>query len=119
MKKLILVFAVFMAFAVKSFAYTGDGDEFIAFYEVGFYTEWITMNSQSAGAQMGCPSPGFVEVTFYASDDASYLSERLDYPNNPKSFYWINPTLECKVSVGVYQNLGVSNSNGAYVTWGD
>jgi hypothetical protein len=115
MKKLLLIFAIFMAFAVKSFAYTGSGLYDLS--EVGSITYWITMESQSAGAQMGCDNPGYVEVTFYANGGADYLTGRVDYPGSSKSFYWIKPTLECQVTIEVWQYLHYSN--GAYLTWGD
>lgn len=123
MKKILLVFAIFLAFAVKSFAYTGSAS--YTLYEVGSLTEWITLNSQSAGADMGCFNPGYVEVTFSASNptgsQGDHLTERVDYPGDSKSFYWINPTSECKVTIVVYQILDPSEPmpNGTNVGWSD
>lgn len=112
MKKLLLVFAIFMAFAVKSFAYTDswsytlDGQ--------GYHSESIIMNCQSAGGNMGAKNPGFVEVYFYASDGVAPYHIRYDYPDSG-SFYWIHPISSCDVNIVNYQYLG--NSSGVNLLW--
>lgn len=113
MKKLILVFAIFIAFAVTSFAYTGYGSYYL--YEVGSRSESISMYCQSAGGDMGAMNPGFVEVYFYASDGVFH--ERFDYPNYG-SFYWIHPISGCQLNIVNYQYLGGTPS-GVRLSWSD
>ncbi len=115
MKKVIFVFAIFMVFTVKSFAYST-----FAYYDLaeqGYISDSQSLNCQSAGGSAGALNPGFVEVYFYASDGAAPYHIRYDYPDTG-SFYWIHPISGYEVNVVNYQYLGVSSS-GVYLTWGD
>ena len=127
MKKLILVFAIFLAFAVKSFAYTGSTS--YTLYQVGYFSETFTMDCQSAGGNMGGFNPGFVQVYFYANDAAplyhswsydgnSYTHSGSGYGSGD-SFYWIHSIHECRVDIAVYQTLNSGLPNGVNLSWFD
>nr|WP_320021933.1 hypothetical protein [uncultured Draconibacterium sp.] len=115
MKKVIFVFAIFMAFVATSFAYSGSCTYVLD--DVGYRSESIIMDCQSAGGSAGALNPGFVEVYFYASDGAFPYHIRYDYPDYGQ-FYWIHPIASCEVNIVNYQYLGVGAS-GVHLQWVD
>ena len=77
MKKVILVFAIFMAFIVKSFAYS---EYSLSLDYVGTISETINMpDCTEAYYAMGCSRPGYVELYLIDINDQLAYSDRYDW----------------------------------------
>lgn len=105
-----------MAFTVTSFAYSGSWSYML--HDVGYHSEYITMNCQSAGGNMGAMNPGSVEIYFYASDGVAPYHKRVDYPNYG-DFYWIHPIAGCQVTIQMSEYLLAGYPNGVNLQWID
>jgi hypothetical protein len=113
MKKLILILAVFMAFAVKSFAYSGYETYFLQ--EEGYYPVTIdNMYCNHVWFSIGSMNPGYVEVYGYRSDGGSTLHERVDYPEYG-DFTWNYSIAGCQINIAVYTYF--DEANGAIIQW--
>ena len=126
MKKIILVFAILMAFAATSFAYTG-GDELLQFKEVGNYQ--ITLDFVGAvgmSYSMGATEPGFISIHLYDSYGNMVLSDscECDFLGNgdDSSGEYVNRLIGLGgliINIAVYEILhSDTTGNGIYYTWG-
>ncbi len=122
MKKLILVFAICMAFAVKSFAYTGHG--YLQLNEVG--SQGISQDMTGATGmdyQMGATIPGYISITLYDAYGNKVLSDscECDFLGNgdSSSGVYLGPLGGLNVVIYVYEIGGSSQGNGIYFTWSD
>jgi hypothetical protein len=121
MKKLFLVFAVLMAFAVKSYAFSG-----VVNYDIcdpGYYEYTVDMtNAIGCYYNMGCARPGFVDLKVYESNGNTALSERYDWVGTPNGISGgaMGQFGSAYIIIGVYDDGGGSyHGCGIYFTWGD
>ncbi len=120
MKKIILVFAVFMAFAATSFAYSDYLN--ISLRGVDYQTYDVSaLGATGYGYSMGCFAPGYVELKIINVYQNVMLSDRCEYQvgQSGSSGVGYGQLFEVLIEVAVYDPEEISNGNGIYIGWSD
>jgi len=118
MKKLILVFAIFMAYTVTSFAYS----EYYSVNLTGVDSQIIRMSTPSGtvmGYDMHVTANGYVLITIYDIYRNVLLTDRVNYLGG----YGSGASGSCngllggyEIEVVIYDPEGEANGNG--INWG-
>jgi hypothetical protein len=121
MKKIILVFVMFIAVIINSFAYNTYGSYHYSQNEVGYHSIAITLNCQNyCIGTLAANEPGYVMVeAIKPSGDT--VTESIYYTQtsglNNKSINWRFPIAGCYVYVSMTAIVSMYKSNGLSLSW--